>query len=144
MERKTKTEIWVKPFLKSTWFWKAPDSSPTSLPSFVGKLSLNLNQSSKTSLQLLCWKQTDFGIQHFFIFAPPTPPPKHKCHGQGANSLQLAFYLPGPDTCAKTGGQFQWPTARTVCAMTNVCKTHVRLLSLSIWTKKQKLTTEKF
>lgn len=105
--------------LKSVWF----------IPNFSRGLcweaKFKSKSDSQTSSQLLCWKQTEFGILHFFS----SPPTKPKCHGQGANSLQLGFYLPSPDASAKTGDQFQWTMSRTVCAMTNVCKTHTGLLS---------------
>lgn len=83
-------------------------------------------------------------LQDFvFFFSHPQPPTKHKCHEQGANSLQLGFYLSGPDAYAKMQGPFQWPTSRAVCTVTNACEAHTGCLSPSIWTEKPKLATQK-
>lgn len=101
--------------LKNTCFIANFSPGPT------GKLSLNPSQAPGPHHSNSAESKQTLGFKFFFLISPPT---KHKCHGQGANSLQLGFYLPGPDASAKMWGQFQWPTSRAVCGVTNICKTH--------------------
>lgn len=93
--------------LKSTWF----------IPNFSPGLCCEATFKSKSELSDLITvtvlKANRLWDLKFFLISPPI---KHKCHGQGANSLQLGFYLPGPDACAKTGGQFSNGLHPGLCA----------------------------
>lgn len=110
-------------------FWKAPDSSLTSLWGFVGKLSWNPSQSSQTSSQLTMLKANRLWDFTFFSHFPPLQSTNVMDKGQTHYSW-LSICLVQMQALkweASFHGQHPGPCA----PVTNVCKTHTGAKSKS-------------